>query len=252
MRKLYQTEWQSIPFTSFANPSSKKLASADFYQAFYLEFFKRYENWDQLSSKWRESKKNWANFIAKRARNRSRILSVGCGLGIVERSLSAQNPQIDLTIHEIAPNSWRWVEHEFRADRKLTGRIPECMPVNAQFALVYLATVDYALDDESLVSLLTALRGYIAQPNGECLLISASFERTPETPSEFVRSRVGDLKEIAKDVLGKLGLYSRGQFWGWNRSRGEYRSLMLRAGYRDIQDGFMDPETREHYWIAGH
>lgn len=252
MRKLYQTEWQNIPFSDFASPSSKKLAGGDFYEAFYVEFFRRYQNWGQLSSKWRQSKKTWANFIATRMRNRSRVLSVGCGLGFVERCLSAQNPEIDLTIHEIAPSSWRWVEHEFAADRKLTGRIPECFPKNAQFDLIYLGTVDYALDDESLVGLLAALRGYIAQPNGECLLISASFERTPETPSDIARARLGDVKELAKDVLGKFGLRPRGQFWGWIRTQAEYQSLMQRAGYRDIQDGFIDSETREHYWIAGH
>ncbi|MDQ6770956.1 MAG: class I SAM-dependent methyltransferase [Gemmatimonadota bacterium] len=248
MRKIYQTEWQGVPFSSFANPSSKKLAGADFYEAFYVEFFKRYESWDQLPPKWRKTKKTWANFIATRTRNRSTVLSVGCGLGIVERYLSAQTPQIDLTIHEIAPSSRRWVEDEFNADRKLTGTIPECFPEDVQFDLVYLGTVDYALDDDKLVSLLSALRGYIAQPNGECLLISASLERTPETFSELARS----LKELAKGVLSKFGLYSRGQFWGWARSRTEYQSLMRRAGYRDIRDGFIDSERRAHYWIAGH
>ena len=252
MRRIYQTEWQSIPFSDFATVSSKDLAGPEFYEAFYVEFFKRYQNWDQLPSSWREKKKIWADFIATRTRNRSTVLSIGCGLGFVERCLRAQNPEIDLTIHEIAPSSWRWVEHEFGADRKLTGAIPQCLPENAQFDLIYLGTIDYALDDESLVGLLAALRGYIAQPNGKCLLISASFERTPETPSEFVRAGLGDLKELAKDVLGKLGMYARGQFWGWNRSRGEYQSLMRRAGYRDVQDGFIDSEAREHYWIAGH
>jgi SAM-dependent methyltransferase len=252
MRRIYQTEWQSIPFSDFATVSSNELAGSEFYEAFYTEFFERYQNWDELPSRWRESKKIWADFIATRTRNRSKVLSVGCGLGIVERYLSAQKPEIDLTIHEIAPSSWRWIEHDFAADRKLTGRIPECFPDNAEFDLIYLGTVDYALDDESFVGLLSALRRYIAQPNGECLLISASFDRTPVTPSEFVRSRLRDLKEIAKDVLGSLGLYSRGQFWGWNRSRREYQSLMQRAGYRDIQDGFIDSERRENYWIAGH
>lgn len=252
MRRIYQTEWQSIPFASFATVSSKELAGPEFYEAFYVELFKRYQSWDQLPSHWREKKRIWADFIATRTRSRSRVLSVGCGLGIVERYLSAQDPGVDLTIHEVAPSSWRWVEHEFGTDRKLTGTIPECVPKNVRFDLVYLGTVDYALDDHSLVGLLAALRAYIAQPNGECLLISASFERTPETPSEIARARLGDLKELVKDVLGKLGLRPRGQFWGWTRTQGEYQSLMRRAGYRDIRDGFIDSEKREHYWIAGH
>jgi len=251
MRRIYQTEWLNIPFSDFAAVSSKQLAGPEFYEAFYVEFFKRYQNWDQLPPSWREKKKIWADFISTRTRNGSTVLSVGCGLGFVERCLSAQNPKIDLTIHEIAPSSWRWVEQEFGIDRKLTGTFPECLPENAQFDLVYLGTIDYALDDESLVGLLAALRGYIAQPNGECLLISASFDRIPETPSEIARARLGDLKELAKDVLGKLGLRARGQFWGWTRTQREYQSLMRRAGYRDIRDGFIDSERREHYWIAG-
>jgi hypothetical protein len=173
-------------------------------------------------------------------------------LGIVERYLSAQKRELDLTIHEIAPTSWGWVEGDFSDDRKLTGPIPQCLAESVKFDLVYLATVDYALNDESLISLLAALRSHLSEPHGECLLISASFERTPESLLEFGRLGLGNLKEFVKGILDDLGFRSRGQFWGWTRNREEYRSVLERAGYRDIQDGFIGSETRSHYWIAGH
>ena len=34
-------------------------------------------------------------------------------------------------------------------------------------------------------------------------------------------------------------------------TRREYQSLMRRADYDDVQDGFIDPATCFHYWIAG-
>lgn len=29
-------------------------------------------------------------------------------------------------------------------------------------------------------------------------------------------------------------------------------SNLRRAGYRDIEDGFIEPEKGSHYWISGH
>ena len=251
MKKLHQTEWQGIRFADFAELSSTNVAAAEFYQRFYEEFFKRYHDWEEVSPSWRRGKERWAEFILERIGAGRRVLSVGCGLGAVEHHIHSQNPQVDLFIQEVAPSAWRWIVHEFLEDHKFTGLIPACLPDGVQFDVVYLTAVDYQLDDDVLVGLLDALRRFLTPMRGQCVLISASFEETPGTLRDRAILLVHGLKALAAAVLDIAGLRPRGQLWGWVRTQREYQSLMRRAGYRDIEDGFIDPDQRTHYWIAG-
>lgn len=48
-------------------------------------------------------------------------------------------------------------------------------------------------------------------------------------------------------------LYHRGQFWGWVRTREDYRQALTWAGYGGIRDGFVPTAAQETgpYWIEG-
>lgn len=251
MKKFYQTEWQGIQFCEFAKLSSNNLAGPEFYQAFYDAFFKRYQNWGQLPSNWGKEKERCAEFVLSRKGLGSRLFSIGCGLGAMEHYMHAQAPQPNLFIHEVAPSAWRWIGAEFPEERKFLGLVPACLPDSIQFDLVYLSAVDYALDDDALVGLLAAIRPLLIDADGKCMLISASFQDTPTTLKERVISLVRELKTVAAAAMDACGVRSRGQFWGWSRTQKEYQSVMRRAGYCDIEDGFIDPDKRAHYWIAG-
>lgn len=251
MRRMYQTEWQGIRFSDFARMSPKRLASPDFYQAFYDEFFRRYGGWEQLSSSWCKQKERSADFVLARGGGDAKILSVGCGLGVMEHYLGEKASRLDLFIHEVAPSAWRWVGAEFAEDHKFVGMIPACLPEGTRFDLAYLSAVDYALDDDALIHLLAAIRPFLCSSSGQCLLISASFQDSPGTFKEKAISLVRGVKTFAAAALDNCGLRSRGQFWGWSRTQEEYRSLMVRAGYRDIEDGFIDSDKRTQYWVAG-
>lgn len=252
MRRMYQTEWQDIQFADIFKLSSTELAGPEFYQAFYDEFFRRYRGWEQLSPAWRESKELWARFVLSRYKAGGRVLSVGCGLGAIEHYMHSQNQQLELFIHDVAPSAWRWIGAEFAEERKFLGMIPACLPDGIRFKLIYLAAVDYALDDGSLVALLAALRLCLGNGGGQCLLISASFQDTPVTIKERALSLARELKTRSEPVLKICGLRSHGQFWGWSRTQKDYQSLMRRADFHAIEDGFIDPDKRTHYWIAGH
>jgi hypothetical protein len=252
MRRLYQTHWQEIQFADFAKLSSSELAGPEFYQAFYREFFRRYQRWEQLSPKWLEQKRRCADLVLARSWNGARILSVGCGLGIMEHHIHATEPDRDLFIHEVASSAWAWVGTEFAGQRKLIGAIPECVPKDVRFDMVFLSGVDYAMDDEALVGLLAAIRPFLTGADGaQCLLISGSFQDTPASLARKAVAVVRGLKAVAAAALDMVRLRPRGQFWGWTRTRNEYRSLMRHAGYHDIEDGFIDPDAQTLYWVAG-
>lgn len=58
-------------------------------------------------------------------------------------------------------------------------------------------------------------------------------------------------KQAVKTLLRVVGLYHRGQFWGWQRTRSEYRELMRAAGYLQVDDGFIETSDQRTYFIKG-
>jgi len=68
----------------------------------------------------------------------------------------------------------------------------------------------------------------------------------------FLERIKAKIKEKIKVVLEKAGFYNRGQFWGWMRDRKEYNKLMEKAGYIDINDGFIETDSQRTYFIEGH
>lgn len=95
MKRFYQKEWQGIQFASFAKLSTKQLANAEFYNAFYRELFKHYGGYDELDAAWRRNKGELANWIAASLSPGSRVLSVGCGLGRLSLDFLKRGSLID-------------------------------------------------------------------------------------------------------------------------------------------------------------
>jgi hypothetical protein len=136
--------------------------------------------------------------------------------------LQGQHQSIDLFIHEVASSAWRWVGAEFADERKFLGFIPACLHQGISFDLIYLCAVDYALDDDALVELLTTIRPFLksaAEGGGQCLIVSASFQDVPSTLKEKATVIARELKILSLAVLDICGLRARGQFWGWSRTK---------------------------------
>ena len=111
MRRFYQESWQGIPFTSFSHISFYHLAEPKFYAVFYEELFRRYKNWDDLPSVWRDNKRTDAKWLigqlrAKLAQESGqrtgpvRVLSIGSGVGYMERILLEEMPELELHVNE--------------------------------------------------------------------------------------------------------------------------------------------------------
>ena len=63
----------------------------------------------------------------------------------------------------------------------------------------------------------------------------------------------GSLVNLPKNII-RCGLHFLGvrrqQFWGWRRTRAEYKALFREAGFANIRDGWLDDNV-ETYWIRG-
>jgi len=243
MKRFYQTEWQNIPFNSFANCSSKQFPDALFYNSFYHALFEKYASYAELDTEWRLTKEEIAEWLVTRLAEGGRVLSVGCGLGYIEQYLWRKHSNlIDLHVQDYASDALRWLRQVLPPDRIHHGESCQSHP---QFHMIYLSAVDYALSDVALVKLLSELRHALME-NCKVIMISASF--LDESPTRRIIQTATD---TAKWLLERLTLYNRGQLWGWQRSKQEYKALMIEAGYSNIEDGFIDTANQHSYWIEG-
>jgi hypothetical protein len=169
-------------------------------------------------------------------------------LGYMERCLHRMHGHtVQLHVEDYASGALVWLCQELPADCIHTSNGNGIAPTDSiLYNTIYLSAVDYALDDQDMIGLLSALRSRL-QPGASVLLISASFLVPPAT-----LHRTKDwLKDQAKTVLEAVGLYHRGQFWGWQRTQEEYRAVMHRAGYASVSDGFIETAGACTYYIEG-
>ena len=246
MKVLYQTEWQNIDFSSFAELSSTTIAGSEFYNAFYEAVFEKYAWYESLPVDWRRDKDDLADWLAASIPNGSRVLSVVCGLGYIEQRLwELHSKRIDLHVQDYATKSLRWLRLVMPAEN-----IHDAMGGGSQlgkFDLIYLSAVDYALEDAELVMLLSQLKDSLS-PDGKIMLISASFME-----ESVGRDLIYLVKQFAKWLLVKLGLRSgtRGQFWGFMRTKQEYLAIMHASELVSITDDFFVTPHQCTFWIQG-
>jgi hypothetical protein len=240
-KKIFSKAWQGIQFESFANLSKNDIADSSFYDKFYEKLFSKYVCFEELDEDWLDKKTEVVDLLDGISAPHSKLLSIGCGLGFIEASLW-QRRSLNLEIHisDFSEKALKWVS-EVIPKSNIHGRD---MPDAADFDVIFLGAIDYALDDTSLVTLLQELKLRLTA-NGLILMVSASF-----FDNESYRSVIlSGFKDVVKSILECLGLFDRGQFWGWLRTRDDYHSVLSRAGFKNIDDGFIDTELQKTYYI---
>lgn len=254
MRRFYQESWQGIPFTAFSHISFFHLAEPKFYATFYEELFRRYQGWHDLPAAWRANKAKDARWLARRLRETlarepehdgpARVLSIGSGVGFMEKMLVEELPGVELHVNEPSTVGMRWLRQLIPAERIYIGLPPACLPPDIRYDLIYLSAVDYGIPTRELVHMLGELRAQLA-PGGELVCLSASLLEE----DSFIGSFVNAIKIVIRGILHYLGI-RRQQFWGWRRTRDEYRRLFAQAGFSHVEDGILD-DGFESYWIRG-
>jgi len=244
MKKFYQTEWQNIPFSGFAKLSHTTLAGPEFYNAFYRAVFEKYQGYEDLDPGWRLNKIDLTDWLAGHFHEGDRVLSVGCGLGYMEARLwQRHGDRIDFHVYDYAADAHCWLKQVMPEDHIHFAGEQQDMALTYDY--IYLCAVDYAMADFELVQLITQLKERLHE-KGQIILISASF--LPESNGFGIASF---LKETTKTILRRLMGRQKGQFWGWMRTRAEYRNLMQASNLASIKDGFFETEHQQTYWIKG-
>lgn len=240
MIKFYQTEWHGISFGEVTDLSEYRIADEKFYAEFYKALFQRYTAWNDLDIGWRARKQAVASLIAERLADRDQtVLSLGCGLGMVEHYLRHALPHLRLDVQETTAVPLRWLIHEMDSACVHVGYFPQCLPCQARYDLIYLSAVDYCFNRTEWQDLLRRIADRL-NPFGRCLIVSASLQNNAYW-LEVLRSAY-------RTMLCRLGIRQRRQFWGFLRTMADYHSALEGAGFSTRQDGYLADGT---YWIEG-
>ena len=110
MRKQYQKSWHSIRFKDFIAVTNKSVADTTFYQNFYNKSFERYRSLSEIPDSYVESKMPVVRFLESKLQSNKRILSIGCGIGMIEYLLSERN-RLEAKIVAIEPSkeATQWI-----------------------------------------------------------------------------------------------------------------------------------------------
>ncbi len=210
---FWQSEWQNINFNSLGVPLSFfKRPSSDFYAAFYSELFCRYEGFDALPLSWRENKANTARVISEIISDSASVLSVGCGLGFVEKNIIDKNPNLKMDAFDFADTAKRWLLD--------IERITCLTAINTtkKYKFIYCSQLLYALSDKELSDFAKFVVQHL-DDGGQFLTVDTSLNPS-ENSEETISNKqvfVSRLKEFLRPVYYVIFRRSSSQFWGWQR-----------------------------------
>ena len=230
VKKFYQLEWHDVYFKDIGI-SSTDLPSKRFYNKFYEKFFEKYNDFGDLDQVWVEYKIEIAERINALVKNKTNILSIGSGIGIVENALTKLNPNVRIVAIEPSENASKWVRGNSNIS-VVDGYFPECMDRELSFDFVYANNIDYVFDGGEYDRFLKSVVDYGVKDF--LIITSANY-------NIWIF-----LKLFVKEILGAFGVIDKlanGQLWGYLRSKGEHIEALRKAGFINIQFTTLGTDT---------
>jgi len=224
MKKLWQTEWFHIEFKDFINVDSENIADEKFYEKF--------KSYDDLPQKYTKNKIGIANDLIGFSKSYNKIMSIGCGNGIIEDYI-VKNSGISILAIEPSNNS-RWLKNKNNI-RFISGFFPNCIATDEKYEFGYCSSIDYVFNDSEYIKFLKTIYDY---------KFKEFFLTEVIVPSNCFKSNI---KYFLKSLLYKMGIYKhKGQFWGYLRTVDEHIEFLKNVGFKNIEYGQHNHGT---YWI---
>lgn len=228
-----QNEWLSIKFSELPiDLKLDQLPSVEFYSTFYRYLDQKYTNLGELPKEWLNIKLNTAKLLAQLIPSGSRILSYGCGLGIIEKYL-IENYGID-EIYGFDSASSSLISYVDKNFQRITSTAD--MP-SEKFDVIYLSQVIYALEDLEVINLLKFLSSYLKY-NGKFIINHFSVnghENGVFLPQRFHRKLLENkITNFAKNALFRNNKKFESQGWGYIRDNESVESLAKSAGFKEM------------------
>jgi 2-polyprenyl-3-methyl-5-hydroxy-6-metoxy-1,4-benzoquinol methylase len=240
MEKIFQSQWHGINFKSFAKLSEKQMAESKFYEKFYKIFFEKFETYNDLDSKWIREKLACIQILekSKKFNKTAKILSIGCGIGIIEKELITQHGFSNIEVTEVSMQPLKWLKKYLPLNKMHVGFFPECIPAENTYDFIFLSGIEYVFDDKDLLKLLTDVNKLLNK-SGECVLLSVSHIK-----SGIIYNIIRTLRRYKNSIMNA----EKGQFWGYARNTQELSRIITKSGFRIIEDGRDEKSLPGTYW----
>ncbi len=232
MRKQFQRSWHGIKFRSFFEVSSTKVASLDFYNRFYEQFFEVYNSYSDIPDEYVKNRIVVATYLETRLKSKKSALSIGCGIGLIEKML-VEEGKLTAKLTAIEPSSVaiKWISKNPKI-AVYNGFFPDVIADETHnFDFAYARAIDYIFDQKEYINFLRSVLDFGIK---EFTIISVCIHR---------RSPISILKELIKIFLSKINLYDRGQFWGYLRTEEDHRIAFLEAGFEQVDIQYLAEST---------
>tara|TARA_Y100000748_G_C15424810_1_gene460871 strand:+ start:230 stop:949 length:720 start_codon:yes stop_codon:yes gene_type:complete len=232
MRKQYQKSWHDIKFKNFIKTSTSNIAGQVFYDSFYEEFYKNFKSYDDISREYIEKKMCVVEFLEDKFISKKSVLSIGCGIGLIEKILLERN-NFNKNFIAIEPSaiSVKWIS-QYPGIKIYNGYFPEVLAdKNIDFDFAYARAIDYIFNKKEYIAFLKSIIGYGVS---EFTVISVCIDK---------RSLDILFKDLLKIFLSKFNLYDLGQFWGYLRTEKDHRDSFHCAGFRKLSIEYLDQST---------
>lgn len=175
-----------------------------------------------------------ANHLITLLNGDKHILSIGSGIGYIEKQLYNHNNNFKIVAIEPGDCNNKWAGDKINL---LNGFFPSALSglySNKDFDFVYASGIDYVFDDESYITFLSSLIEFGIND----FLLTEIF-----VPSNRIKVLI---KDYLKRTLSLIHVYNMGQFWGYLRTIDEHLQLLKIAGFTHFK---IDRYKHGAYWI---
>ena len=246
-KRFWQSEWQDIKFKNINTPKSVfHLPTSDFYTAFYSELFKKYENYHDLPIKWRNDKNGITTEIVKLLTPYKETLSIGCGLGFIEKEIVKSLPDLNIDAYDYATNANKWLL-DVKGVKSLNS-----LNRNHKYKFIYCTGLLYALKENEISDLAEFIKKHLAK-DGVFLTVDTSLDLNEYSEhSKKVNAPLNQHPNSDRRILNAFNLIKilkdlfrpyyyfffkrhTHQLWGWKRDNHEIKLIFHKNGFSTLR-----------------
>lgn len=222
-RLMWDLEWQKIKFASLNCPLHFfKRPTSDFYSKFYSELFRQYESYDALPSEWLAEKSQTAIEINKLLSEDLRILSVGSGVGFIEKTLVSLSPKISIDSYDFSDSASRWLT-------KVNGvNLLNSLDKNLKYDFIFCTQLLYALSDKEILEFAEFVKSKL-KTNGRFLTVDTSLIKTENGGVGNKQSLSSLFKNLLRPTYLLIFKRKKAQFWGWQRDNAHLVKIFCKS-----------------------
>lgn len=217
--KLYQTEWNGISLKTIAHElgvPKEEVASSDFYDAFYKKLDRNGYAFDE---KWLKDKYKLARLLERVLKRiglgkNTKIISLGCGTGVVEKGLIEEG--YDIELQECQSRSLGYLyKNGIKPSKVWITNDLKGIPENS-YDVVVMNLFLYVFDIEGGIQFIKNAK-QLLNPNGRLVVIATAGHL--EGMLGYWKSKLNKKRNV-------------GVFWGYLRNLYLLRRMMRKAGLK--------------------